>query len=129
MTQTSTRHISTYEAKAHFSQLLADVESGGQEIIITKHGKPVAKLVPVTELSITLAHGQAVADLPYHHTDPFDRMLIAQALTEGLPVLTTNRVFRDYGVQVIGRCPVHTGFDRPGRRSHRVTTWRETPLS
>lgn len=39
--------------------------------------------------------------LPVHHRDPFDRMLIAHALTEGLPVLTADPAFRAYGVRVI----------------------------
>ena len=38
--------VGAYEAKTHFSELLDKVESG-QEITITKHGTPVAKLVPV----------------------------------------------------------------------------------
>jgi PIN domain nuclease of toxin-antitoxin system len=54
------------------------------------------------ELPFTMVHGQAVADLPWHHRDPFDRMIIAQAMVEGLPVLTSDRIFRDYGLQVIG---------------------------
>lgn len=52
-------------------------------------------------LSLTAAHGLAVADLPVHHRDPFDRLLVAQALTEGLTVVTADRRFAAYGVQVI----------------------------
>jgi PIN domain nuclease of toxin-antitoxin system len=39
--------------------------------------------------------------LPVHHRDPFDRMLIAHALTEGLPVLTADPAFEAYGVRVV----------------------------
>ncbi|MEZ5190787.1 MAG: type II toxin-antitoxin system VapC family toxin [Schumannella sp.] len=39
--------------------------------------------------------------LPVLHRDPFDRMLIAHALTESLPVLTADAVFRQYGVRVV----------------------------
>ncbi len=39
--------------------------------------------------------------LPGPHRDPFDRLLIAQAKRRGLPVVTTDRVFQDYGVPVI----------------------------
>ena len=53
------------------------------------------------ELPFTMAHGQALATLPWHHKDPFDRMIIVQALAEGLPVLTADRVFKQYGLQVI----------------------------
>ena len=52
-------------------------------------------------LQLAAAHGLAVAELPLHHRDPFDRLLIAQALTEGLTVVTADRRFADYGVQVV----------------------------
>jgi PIN domain nuclease of toxin-antitoxin system len=49
-------------------------------------------------LAITPAHTWQVRDLPTHHRDPFDRLLVAQALTEGLPILTADARFGDYGV-------------------------------
>jgi PIN domain nuclease of toxin-antitoxin system len=49
-------------------------------------------------LSMTLAHGIKVADLPIHHKDPFDRMLIAQALIEGLTIITVDQKFKLYDV-------------------------------
>ncbi len=52
-------------------------------------------------LAIDLQHVVAVEQLPFHHADPFDRLLIAQALTERIPVITRDRVFRKYGVDVI----------------------------
>lgn len=42
-----------------------------------------------------------VEGLPFHHRDPFDRLLIAQALEEKLPVVTADTVFRKYGVKRI----------------------------
>jgi PIN domain nuclease of toxin-antitoxin system len=42
------------------------------------------------ELPITPAHATAVYDLPHHHGDPFDRMLVAQAMTEPLHLLTAD---------------------------------------
>lgn len=42
-----------------------------------------------------------VAALPYHHRDPFDRMLIVQAAREAIPVLTSDRTFSDYPVEII----------------------------
>jgi PIN domain nuclease of toxin-antitoxin system len=53
------------------------------------------------ELPFTMDHGQTLGTLPWHHKDPFDRMIIAQALTEGLPVATADPVFRNYGLMVI----------------------------
>ncbi len=55
----------------------------------------------VDALPITQAHGVAGADLPDHHRDPFDRVLIAQARAEGIPILTADRVFERYDVEVI----------------------------
>jgi PIN domain nuclease of toxin-antitoxin system len=54
-----------------------------------------------TVLRVEGAHAAAVEHLPFHHHDPFDRLLIAQALSEHLPVVTRDRVFKKYGVDVI----------------------------
>jgi PIN domain nuclease of toxin-antitoxin system len=52
-------------------------------------------------LSITFPHLTRLAGLPHLHRDPFDRMMIAQALAEGIPIVSGDRVFASYGVQVI----------------------------
>lgn len=52
-------------------------------------------------LSVSLRHGDLVRDLPLHHSDPFDRMLIVQALDEGLTILTSDRAFELYRVPVV----------------------------
>jgi PIN domain nuclease of toxin-antitoxin system len=46
-------------------------------------------------------HLARLEHLPLHHRDPFDRFLIAQALTDDLSVLTADRMFARYGVKVI----------------------------
>lgn len=51
-------------------------------------------------LAVTVRHGDLLRDLPLHHGDPFDRMLIIQALDEGLTILTSDRVFELYRVPV-----------------------------
>jgi PIN domain nuclease of toxin-antitoxin system len=53
-----------------------------------------------TPLPISIAHGLAAGALPHHHDDPFDRMLIAQAMTEGLTLVTRDERFAAYGVVV-----------------------------
>jgi PIN domain nuclease of toxin-antitoxin system len=53
------------------------------------------------ELPITLAHTEIVARLPLHHRDPFDRMLVAQCIGERLVLVTRDRHFEAYGVDVI----------------------------
>ena len=47
-------------------------------------------------LEITYAHAAAVANLPLIHRDPFDRMLVAQAMCEPMKLLTADRVLADY---------------------------------
>lgn len=53
------------------------------------------------ELPVSAAHAAAVAALPPHHRDPFDRMLVAQARIEGATVVTHDRAFEPYGVPII----------------------------
>jgi len=50
-------------------------------------------------LPISLRHGQAAGALPGPHRDPFDRMLIAQAMLEDLVLVSNERPFDDYGVR------------------------------
>ena len=52
-------------------------------------------------LPIRYEHILHLEALPHHHSDPFDRLLIAQALMEGLPILTADRAFRKYGVRTV----------------------------
>lgn len=52
-------------------------------------------------LPISIAHAIAAGQLPRHHEDPFDRMLIAQAFAEGLTVVTRDKRFEDYGVALL----------------------------
>ena len=53
----------------------------------------------LSELAITPAHTYGVAALPAHHSDPFDRLLIAQAQHEALTIVTSDRVFQKYDVK------------------------------
>lgn len=51
---------------------------------------------------VELAHAMAVAALPFHHRDPFDRLIIAQAMCEHLPIVTSDKDFRRYdGITLI----------------------------
>ncbi|BCH26433.1 type II toxin-antitoxin system VapC family toxin [Mesorhizobium sp. L-8-3] len=51
-------------------------------------------------MPITAEHAEAVASLPLHHGDPFDRLLIAQAKLEGLTIMTVDSHFSAYEVPV-----------------------------
>ena len=54
-----------------------------------------------TELPLTLAHADALAALPAHHADPFDRALVAQARVEGATLVSHDRALAPYGAPVI----------------------------
>ena len=69
---------------------------------------PPEKLIPdlmlrsgVEPLPITHAHALRAGALPPHHRDPFDRVLVAQAQIEGLPILTSDVQIRLYDVEVV----------------------------
>ncbi len=52
-------------------------------------------------LAITQTHALKVYELPPHHGDPFDRMIIAQAIAEDMAILTSDRAFKKYPVELI----------------------------
>ena len=52
-------------------------------------------------LPIELSHINYLEQLPQHHKDPFDRIIIAQAIIEGMAVVTIDHVFADYLVQIV----------------------------
>jgi len=49
-------------------------------------------------IAVTLEHGVRAGSLPGPHKDPFDRMLIAQAITENIPIVSNDRAFDGYGI-------------------------------
>ena len=54
----------------------------------------------VVTVDIKTIHALQASQLPYHHKDPFDRMIIAQAQVESLLVVTTDPVFQKYNVSI-----------------------------
>lgn len=100
------------------------IEDGGNEALTSvaslweiaiKHSlgrleldRPFTELIPsqleanaIGVLAMELRHVAAVATLPFHHRDPFDRLLVAQALVEDLPIIGRDEVFDSYGVKRI----------------------------
>ena len=60
-----------------------------------------ARAHDIDELSIEHAHALAAARLPLHHGDPFDRVLIGQALVEGMTLVTRDAMFERYRVPLL----------------------------
>jgi len=58
-------------------------------------------LLAIRSLDITHLHTLAAGELPPHHRDPFDRMLIAQTRAEGMVLLTADRAFKLYDVETM----------------------------
>jgi PIN domain nuclease of toxin-antitoxin system len=52
----------------------------------------------VTLLDIRVDHVGVIAELPFHHRDPFDRLLIAQSLRDDLPIISRDALFDAYGI-------------------------------
>ncbi len=53
----------------------------------------------ISILPITVEHTIRVAKLPFHHRDPFDRLIMAQALVEKLPIIGIDATFDSYGIK------------------------------
>jgi PIN domain nuclease of toxin-antitoxin system len=69
---------------------------------------PPAQVVPafmakqdLLPMPVTHLHALKVYDLPLHHHDPFDRLIIAQAIVEEMAILTSDRIFAKYPVTVV----------------------------
>jgi PIN domain nuclease of toxin-antitoxin system len=54
-----------------------------------------------TYLGIELTHLAQVYALPFHHRDPFDRMLVAQAVAEGMQLVSADPAVKSYGVPIV----------------------------
>ncbi len=97
-----------------------ELESSANEVFLSaisivelmiKHliGKIEIKFNPVEKaeemgieiLGISGIEAMALGDMPHHHRDPFDRMLIAQAMTNGMKLMSDDSKFLNYGCKII----------------------------
>src|SRR6266853_3501038 len=97
--------------KSGEEEVYLSAASSWEIAIKTKLGKftlpePPKRYIPkrlaeqgIQSLSITQSHSLKVYDLPLHHSDPFDRLIIAQALAENMVILTSDLVFKRYPVE------------------------------
>lgn len=83
---------------------LAIKESTGKFRLVKPIEQFVAEQVAINDihvLPVNLSHAFAVARLPWHHRDPFDRLLIAQAQVENAKIVTADSLIRKYDVETI----------------------------
>ncbi|MEE4358055.1 MAG: type II toxin-antitoxin system VapC family toxin [Desulfococcaceae bacterium] len=78
---------------------IAIKSSLGKLIINTEIDKIVPEEIKI--LGLEMPHILAVQTLPFHHRDPFDRMIIAQAMSENMTVMTGDKRFGMYDVELV----------------------------
>lgn len=89
-------HVSAASCwEASIKAALGRLEVGGAHLDLEIAGNDFV------ELPVTARHGWRAGQLPPHHQDPFDRLLIAQAQSEHLTIVTRDRAFASYDVRVL----------------------------
>ena len=77
------------------------IKSGIGKLEIASEYLDVVRSQGFLELPVSWLHVNAVRELPEHHRDPFDRLLVAQATIEGMVLLSVDPVIRKYGITVL----------------------------
>jgi PIN domain nuclease of toxin-antitoxin system len=78
-----------------------ELKAAKGKLVLPPHWLRVAESTGFLQIPVTALVAQASARLPWHHADPFDRVLVAQAMEHGLHVATRDAVFGLYGVLVL----------------------------
>jgi PIN domain nuclease of toxin-antitoxin system len=71
------------------------------KLILSKTVSEQRALLGFLELPVSFAHAEFAAGLPLLHKDPFDRMLVAQAIVEGMVLVTADGRLREYAVVIL----------------------------
>ena len=79
----------------------ASIKSGLGRLDLSDTFATMTEASEFEELPVCFAHAERVRLIPPHHGDPFDRMLIAQALEDSLTLVTHDRVFEQYDLEVL----------------------------
>jgi PIN domain nuclease of toxin-antitoxin system len=77
------------------------IKAGTGKLTLPRNFVPVIGDSGFRLLAITTAHALHVATLPRHHRDPFDRLLVAQAIVEGLTLVTRDATMPLYGIPIL----------------------------
>jgi len=92
-----------YFSAASYWEIILKYRSGKLKLedepttYVSKH-MAINSFLPI---NINYDHLNCLATLPMHHRDPFDRILIAQAITEKLPIVSVNKQLKRYDVEVL----------------------------
>ena len=89
----------TYVSSASIWELAVKHASG--QLVAPDHFPERLRELGFIELCLGWEHAQVAAELPMHHRDPFDRMLVAQAIVERLTIVTRDETIPRYGVPVL----------------------------
>ena len=77
------------------------IKQGLGKLNIPSNFRKVLEEQPFKQLDITWEHAHAIGELPPHHRDPFDRMLVAQAKIEGLTLVTHDLRLAEYKIRLL----------------------------
>jgi PIN domain nuclease of toxin-antitoxin system len=80
------------------------IKTSKDKLILTRPFETLPEYMKVNEfisLPIKAEHLFQIKELPHHHGDPFDRLLIAQAITENMTIISADQQFKAYPVNVI----------------------------
>ena len=80
--------------------LLPEERGGARRALEDERDRALARL-GFDALPVTSIHAEAVEHLPWHHRDPFDRLLVAQAKTEGLELVSADARLAAHGVGLV----------------------------
>ena len=93
------KYVSAISAWEFIAKFRSGKEPGFRDIAADVSGAVAAQ--GLTELAIAMRHAEMAAGLPFHHKDPMDRLLIAQAIIEDMTIVTVDRIFASYAAKTI----------------------------
>ena len=76
------------------------IKSSSGKLVVPEDTSGAIEESGLDELPLTAVHAEELRHLPWHHRDPFDRMLISQARVERIPILTADAAFARYDVEL-----------------------------
>lgn len=78
-----------------------ELKAARAKLVLPDDWLSAAEATGFLQLPVTAAQARASAQLPWHHSDPFDRVLVAQAREHGLTIATRDPLIPPYGVPVV----------------------------